>query len=94
MAYEYGLTSTPISNDFSFTDQRSLSNPFLNRPYSMSQQEFYPIQQNQYDYSSVNSQQGLADKIQAVRHLWETENSPTISNYSNTYNPMQQFPYR
>ncbi|UJR08944.1 hypothetical protein I4U23_013196 [Adineta vaga] len=31
-------------------------------------------QDNLYDHSSVNSQQGLADKIQAVRHLWESEN--------------------
>ena len=31
-------------------------------------------QENQHDRSSVNSQQGLADKIQAVRHLWESEN--------------------
>jgi hypothetical protein len=48
-------------------------------------------QENLYDHSAVNSQQGLADKIQGVRHLWETENvqqqmpstiDPTI------YNPM------
>jgi hypothetical protein len=47
-------------------------------------------QENQHDRSSVNSQQGLADKIQAVRHLWESENSYTnpspfahqLSNYN------------
>ena len=31
-------------------------------------------QENQHDRAPVNSQQGLADKIQAVRHLWEAEN--------------------
>jgi hypothetical protein len=54
-----------------------------------------PQQQNQYNRSSVNSQQGLADNIQAVRHLWERENSSVID--SNIYYPMQQstqnFPY-
>jgi len=86
MAYEYGLTSTPISNDFSFIDQRispiqyyPTQNPFINRSYSMPQNtvQYLPMlsvqQENQYDHSSVNSQQGLADKIQSVRHLWETE---------------------
>ncbi len=90
ISYEYGLTSTPISNDFSFIDQR-----FMNRSYSMSQQQIFPIQplfsiqqQNQYNYSSVNSQQGLADKIQAVRHLWETEKPLPDMQQS-----IQNFPY-
>jgi len=41
-------------------------------------------QENQLDRSSVNSQQGLADKIQAVRHLWESENqySQQLANYN------------
>ena len=38
-------------------------------------------QENQYDHSSVNSQQCLADKIQAVRHLWESENQHSNSSY-------------
>jgi hypothetical protein len=33
-----------------------------------------PQQENQHERSLANSQQGLADKIQAVRHLWESEN--------------------
>jgi hypothetical protein len=96
IAYEYGLTTTPMSNDFSFVDQRipsiqyfPISNPFMNRSYSM------PQQQNQYNRSAVNSQQGLADNIQAVRHLWERGNASVID--LNMYNPMQQstqnFPY-
>ena len=36
-------------------------------------------QENQYERSVVNSQQGLADKIQGVRHLWETENQSSNS---------------
>jgi hypothetical protein len=61
----------------------------------MSQQQILPIQplfsiqqQNQYNYSSVNSQQGLADKIQAVRHLWETEKPLPDMQQS-----IQNFPY-
>ncbi|CAF1466441.1 unnamed protein product [Adineta steineri] len=50
-------------------------------------------QENLYDRQSVNSQQGLADKIQAVRHLWETENVQQQQQMStamdpNLYNPM------
>jgi hypothetical protein len=45
-------------------------------------------QENQYDRSSVNSQQqGLADKIQAVRHLWESENQ-----YPNSSQLVHQIP--
>ena len=29
--------------------------------------------ESHYDEPSVNSQQGLADRIQSVRHLWESE---------------------
>lgn len=68
----------------------------------MQQQQQQPQQQeNQYDRSSVDGQQGLADKIQAVRHLWETENKSSNSSSfihaqqpmssamdSNIYNPM------
>ena len=54
IAYEYGLTSTPISNDFSFVDQRispvqqaqqnwftppNQQQPFINRSFSMPQQQ-------------------------------------------------------
>ncbi len=41
MTYEYGLPSTPISNDFSFVDQRFPSIrtfPYTNRSYSMPQE--------------------------------------------------------
>ncbi|CAF1973048.1 unnamed protein product [Rotaria magnacalcarata] len=183
MAYEYGLTSTPISNEFSFVDQRvspirqtpqnwfttpNQQYPYMNRSFSMPQQQptnelsaamfmhqqnwarqqMFPMQQQQqqqpqqieqnvlrflsmlslqqrnnvisnnnlmtshmqqqqqqqenpYDQSSIDSQQGLADKIQAVRHLWEAENkstnSPSFAHVqqqippvtdSNIYNPM------
>ncbi|CAF1308886.1 unnamed protein product [Adineta steineri] len=169
IAYEYGLTSTPISNDFSFVDQRispiqqtrqtwfntpNQQHPLMNRTYSMPQQQqmndmtaamimqqqqqnwarqqMFPMQQQQpppqqfeqnvlrflsmlslqqqqttnnsmtvhtqqqenlYDRQSVNSQQGLADKIQAVRHLWETENVQQQQQMSTAmdpslYNPM------
>lgn len=44
-------------------------------------------QENQHDRSSVNSQQGLADKIQAVRHLWESENQ-----YNNSSTFAHQIP--
>ena len=48
-------------------------------------------QENQHDRSSVNSQQGLADKIQAVRHLWESENQhnngSTFAHQIPPYNP-------
>ncbi|CAF1012077.1 unnamed protein product [Adineta ricciae] len=173
LAYEYGLTSTPVSTDFAFVDQRIPSNqqprpahqswfgaatpqhPFMNRTFSVPQQQqmnemaaamfmhqqqhnwarqqMFPMQQPQqfeqnvlrflsmlslqqqqqqqqqtnmnsmtthpqvqdgsYDHSSVNSQQGLADKIQAVRHLWESENvqqqqQPPPTFDPNTYNSM------
>lgn len=39
-----------------------------------SQQQQQPSSESQYDHSSINGQQYLADKIQAVRHLWESEN--------------------
>jgi hypothetical protein len=50
IAYEYGLPSTPTSNDFSFVDQRiqqpqqnwfntlNQQHPFMNRSFSMPQQ--------------------------------------------------------
>ena len=47
-------------------------------------------QENQHDRSSVNSQQGLADKIQAVRHLWESENQ--YSNSSPYAHGMPNYP--
>lgn len=61
----------------------------------MANQASQPIQQeNQYERSLANSQQGLADKIQAVRHLWESENqyanaSPFTHQMPN-YNQQQQ----
>ncbi|CAF1521793.1 unnamed protein product, partial [Rotaria sordida] len=53
------------------------NNPMANHMQQQQQQ-----QENQYDHSFVDSQQGLADKIQAVRHLWETENKSTNSSSS------------
>lgn len=35
------------------------------------------------DRSTVNSHQGLADKIQAVRHLWEPNENPSTMNTIN-----------
>jgi hypothetical protein len=50
-------------------------------------------QETQHDRASVNSQQGLADKIQAVRHLWESENqysnSPQFAHQMPNYNQQQ-----
>lgn len=45
--------------------------------------------ENQHDRSPVNSQQGLADKIQAVRHLWESENQ--YANGSPFAHPMPNY---
>jgi hypothetical protein len=53
--------------------QLSSGNPMMPPMTSQSAQQ-QQQQENQYDRASVNSQQGLADKIQAVRHLWESEN--------------------
>lgn len=36
-----------------------------------------------YDEPSVNSQQGLADRIQSVRHLWESDPMDRL-NYSSS----------
>ncbi|CAF1083078.1 unnamed protein product [Rotaria sp. Silwood1] len=52
---------------------------------SSQQQQQQQQQENQYDRSSINSQQCLADKIQAVRHLWESENQ-----YSNSSQHVHQ----
>jgi hypothetical protein len=82
MTYEYGLRPAPMSNDFSFVDQRVLPiryYPTANRSYSMPQQ-FEP-EENFMNRSFVNSQQGLADQIQSVRHLWERENSSQYFSY-------------
>jgi hypothetical protein len=53
-------------------------------------------QENQLDRASVNSQQGLADKIQAVRHLWESENqyqnSSQFAHQIPNYNQQQASP--
>jgi hypothetical protein len=54
---------------------------------SVQQQQQQQQQENQHDRASVNSQQGLADKIQAVRHLWESENQ-----YSNSSQFAHQIP--
>ena len=72
-----------------------------NNPMTIHMQQQQQQQENQYDHSSVNSQQGLADKIQGVRHLWETENqgtnspqfmhiqqNPSVVMDPNIYNPM------
>ncbi|CAF4557018.1 unnamed protein product, partial [Rotaria sp. Silwood1] len=48
--------------------------PSMTAQSSQQQQQQQQQQENQYDRSSINSQQCLADKIQAVRHLWESEN--------------------
>ncbi|UJR37284.1 hypothetical protein I4U23_029993 [Adineta vaga] len=62
--------------------QSSMMNPMMSSTTDNSSQ---PIQQeNQYDYTLANSQQGLADKIQAVRHLWESENQyANVSSFAN-----------
>jgi hypothetical protein len=39
--------------------------------------------ESQYDDASVNSQQGLAERIQSVRHLWESEPMDRL-NYSSS----------
>lgn len=44
-------------------------------------------QENQHDRATINSQQGLADKIQSVRHLWESE-----SQYANASQFAHQLP--
>jgi hypothetical protein len=58
---------------------------FPSMPYYPSAQQDSP-----FDLPSVKSQEGLADKIQAVRHLWESENasSSSLPFYSTYYNPM------
>ncbi len=65
-----------------------------NNPMTMPMQQ--QQQENQYDHSSVNSQQGLADKIQAVRHLWESENqyrnSSQFAHQIPNYNQQQASP--
>ncbi len=61
---------------------------FLSMLSVQQQNNYNPIQQ---DYSSVNSQQGLADKIQGVRHLWATENSSVIDSMQQS---TQNFSYR
>jgi hypothetical protein len=61
--------------------------PPMNMQSAQQQQQQQQQQENQHDRSSVNSQQGLADKIQAVRHLWESENP-----YSNPSQYAQQMP--
>jgi hypothetical protein len=49
IAYEYGLTSTPISNDFSFIDQRTISPIQQPRPTPTHQSWFgVPNQQHPF----------------------------------------------
>ncbi|CAF4398346.1 unnamed protein product, partial [Rotaria magnacalcarata] len=61
-----------------------------------SQQQQQQQQESPYDRSSMNSQQYLADKIQAVRHLWESENqyasSSSHAQQMQTYNLQQTSP--
>jgi hypothetical protein len=64
----------------------SLQQQNTNHPMTIHMQQ----QENQYDHSAVNSQQGLADKIQAVRHLWETENQSINSPQFMHIQPPQQ----
>ena len=46
-----------------------------------------PLQQeNQHDRASVNTQQGLADNIQAVRHLWDAENANQLAHSLSSHN--------
>lgn len=56
---------------------------------TMTGQSIQQQQDNQFDRSSINSQQCLADKIQAVRHLWESENQ--YSNSSQHVHPMTNY---
>jgi hypothetical protein len=66
--------------------------PSMNMQSVQQQQQ----QENQHDRASVNSQQGLADKIQAVRHLWESENqysnSSQFAHQISNYNQQQTSP--
>src|SRR5579863_8438856 len=74
--------SNMINNN---TQHLSSVNPMMSpmNIQSIQQQQ----QENQHDRASVNSQQGLADKLQAVRHLWESENQ-----YSNSSQYAHQIP--
>ena len=73
----------------SVQQQNVVINPSNN--LHLSPMSYYPSVQRDhpYDSPSVNSQDGLADKIQAVRHLWESENvSPSLPFHSTHYHPM------
>lgn len=59
-------------------------NPMM-PPINMQPIQQQQQQENQNDRATINSQQGLADKIQSVRHLWESENQ-----YSNASQYAQQ----
>ena len=59
----------------------------------MTVQSVHPqLQEHRHDRASVNSQQGLADKIQAVRHLWESENSAQLVHPMTSYSQSQADP--
>ena len=45
------------------------------------------------DRSTVNSQQGLADKIQAVRHLWDANENGSASLDASTVYPASFLQY-
>lgn len=51
-----------------------------------------PLQENRHDRAYANSQQGLADKIQAVRHLWESENTAQLVHPMSSYSQSQADP--
>lgn len=75
------------------TQQRNNITNTNNPMTSHIQQQPQPQQQqqeNQYDQPAIDSQQGLADKIQAVRHLWDTENK--VTNSSPFIHVQQQIP--
>ncbi|CAF3217713.1 unnamed protein product [Rotaria socialis] len=59
--------------------------PSMTSQSSQQQQQQQQQQESPYDRSSMNSQQYLADKIQAVRHLWESE-----SQYASSSSHSQQ----
>ena len=77
-----------INNNNNNNPHLSPVNTMMPLMTTQSSQQQQQQQENQYDRPSVNSQQqGLADKIQSVRHLWESENQ-----YSNPSQVVHQIP--
>jgi hypothetical protein len=85
--------SNMINNNPHLSSVNTVIPPMNMQSAQQQQQQQQQQQENQHDRSTVNSQQGLADKIQAVRHLWESENQySNPSQYAHqmaNYNPQQ-----